>query len=237
MEHKQTTIGKVYLLPCPIGESIRVISPSVREPLRRLRFFIVERTRTTRRYLRQLSREMDLDTLTFYEMDKHGAEVNPTFLDPCFQGYDIGLLSEAGMPCVADPGYRYVALAHKLGIEVCPYAGPNSILLALISSGFSGQHFEFHGYLSRQKTVLHKQLLALQADARKNKKTQIFIEAPYRNGFLLDQMGASLHQHTEVVIAIALQSSDQKIIRLTVKDLHTIDRTWIHKKPAVFLMA
>ncbi len=236
MSQKNSPRGKLYLLPCPIGDTITQITPDAIKRTLSLRYFIVERSRTLRRYLKQLDPQLDIDRLRIMEMDKHQQNIDKEYLAPCLQAHDVGLLSEAGLPCIADPGYRYVALAHRLGVEVIPYPGPNAIILALMSGGFTGQHFEFHGYLSRDRTELHTQIKRLETAVHKYGKTQIFIETPYRNIQMIKSLSKALSNRISLCICTDLMTADQRIQRLEAKDLAREDWDWIHKKPTVFVM-
>ncbi len=228
--------GKLHLLPMPVGEDLSYIPKKVREQTLEFRYFIAERSRTLRRYLKRLDRTVDIDALNIFEMDKHTERVDSSFLEACLEGYDVALFSEAGMPCIADPGYRYVALAHAMGIEVKVHSGPNSILLALVASGFSGQHFEFHGYAPKSGQELHLFLKRIERESMRRGKTQVFMERPYRNISLVEQMGSVLFRDTQVVIASGLNTALQRIYRLRAGEIKGRDWSLLHKQPSVFLL-
>lgn len=231
------TFGKLYLFPSPLSPNGQVHIPQfVLDHMASLKYIITERIRTTRRFLKSVHPSIDIDGISFIEMDKHDKKPDPSFITWCKDGHDVGLFSEAGIPCVADPGYRYVDLAHDYGIIVAPLTGPNSIMLALMASGFSGQHFEFHGYLSRDKSDLKDQLISIERSAIKSKKTHLFIETPYRNLQMIDQMIGSLQKSTQICIAADLSSQREFISQIRVKDLKKIRPHFEEKKPAIFII-
>jgi len=175
--------GKLYLIPTPLGENaVHTIPPYVIEKLHDLDFFIAERAKTARAFIKTTEPKKAFADLSFFELNKRTtAEEITTFLEPAENGNDMGLLSEAGCPGVADPGAEIVKMAHQKGIEVVPFVGPSSILLALMASGMNGQGFSFQGYLSAKKPELARDLTRLEQLSRKHRQTQIFIETPYRN--------------------------------------------------------
>lgn len=183
-------LGKLYMIPTTLGESgtASVIPVEVAQRVLSIRYFVVENIRTARRYLRELSHDFPIDDCTFFELNKH---TNPTevskYIKPCQQGFDLGMISEAGCPGVADPGADVAALAHANGIDVVPLVGPSSILMALMSSGFNGQSFAFNGYIS-VKTDRIKQLQQYEHLSMRFGQTQIFMDAPYRNQKLLEDI-------------------------------------------------
>jgi 16S rRNA (cytidine1402-2'-O)-methyltransferase len=158
----------------------------------------------------------------------------PYFLDPIKNGHSIGVLSEAGVPCVADPGASIVSIAHRKGIEVRPCVGPSSILLALMASGFNGQQFTFRGYLPHDKPIRKRVFQAMQKDIRDG-ITQIFMETPYRNGKLMEELVANLHPETKLCIAVDITLDTEKIKTQTVAQWR-LDVPELHKRPAIFLI-
>ena len=176
--------GTLFLVPTTLGgETIDDIIPAeVKNAVIRLRTFIVEDLKSARRYLRKLDRTFPIDDSTFYVLNKRtdpGEIIR--FIKPALSGEDIGVLSEAGCPGVADPGAAVVAIAHQKGIRVSPFVGPSSILLALMGSGFSGQNFAFHGYLPKDRKDRIRKLKDYEADTRRNGVTHLFMDTPFRN--------------------------------------------------------
>lgn len=230
--------GILYLIPTPLGDGpIEAIMPAgMAKRLMNIHHFVVEDLRTARRFLKKTDRSIDIDSLHFYELNEHSNEEEVgTFLAPLLKGYDMGLMSEAGTPCVADPGASLVALAHENSIRVVPLSGPSSITLALMASGFNGQQFSFHGYLPVDRKARQQALRKLEQDARHTNQTQIFIETPYRNMQMLESIIETLGPATKLCIAASLTTDDEFIRTLTIaawkKQLPDI-----HKKPAVFLV-
>lgn len=230
--------GKLYLLPVPLGENGEHVIPDyVQKQLGELDVFIVERARTARRYIKSIIPNRNISELTIFELDKHHPEkISSEWLNPTDTGNDIGLLSEAGCPGVADPGAKVVALAHDLGIEVVPMVGPSSILLALMASGMNGQQFCFHGYLSAKKPDLNRDLQRLELLSKKGNQTQMFIETPYRNNKLVETALQQLAPNTLFCIAADLTSATEYIRTLTVRQWRKQPIPDLHKRPAIFLL-
>lgn len=230
--------GKVYLLPNTLGlsETGDVIPQGVLSILHSLNHFIVEDIRNARRFLVRTSYPQKIDDIVFFELNKHTAESEiPEFLLPCDKGIDIGVLSEAGVPAVADPGARVVASAHEKGLKVVPLTGPSSILLALMASGFNGQSFAFRGYLPVEKSELSRSLRDIENTSRKEKQTQIFIETPYRNKRLFDEILKTCQSSTRLCIAKNLTTADESIEVKTIEKWRKSDPD-LDKIPTVFLI-
>ncbi len=201
-----------------------------------LRHFAVENIRHARRYLRQLLPDLIIDECTFYEMGKHaGPEELEHALQVLKSGSDIGVISEAGLPGVADPGNNIVAGAHQQGFRVKPIIGPGSVFLALMASGFNGQEFTFHGYLPRENQDRSKKLKDLEQTLNRTGYTQIFMETPYRNEQLLADILKSCLPSTGLCIACAITTPDEYIRSMTVAQWKK-EKTDLHKKPAIFLI-
>ena len=233
-----TPKGKLYLIPAPLGIGAEHALPQYAiDILHRLDYFIAERARTARRFIKRTGPVKPIDALTFFELNKRTppATVN-TFLDPVEAGHDLGLLSEAGAPAVADPGARIVEIAHRRAIEVVPLVGPSSLLLALMASGMSGQQFCFHGYLPPQKDRLGKTLKKLERNSERFQQTQLFIETPYRNNGLVETAIATLAPETRFCIAADLTLPAQYIRTLPVREWKKTEVPELHKRPAVFLL-
>ncbi len=230
--------GKLYLIPVGLGSE----NPQEHLPQHNLDIvsqldeFIVENVRSARRFLRATSYTKDFDEVTFHVLDKHTSDNEiPSFLTGIQAGKDIGLLSEAGNPCIADPGGKVVKLAHEQKIEVIPMVGPSSILLSLIASGFNGQNFCFHGYLPVEKRERQKKIKALQQDAYQKDQTQIFMETPYRNDALLEDLLTICNDNTLLCIAADISLPDQFIKTRTIREWKK-NKPGLHKRPSVFLI-
>ncbi len=230
--------GKLYLIPTPLGENaVQTIPLYVIDILHSLDFFIAEKAKTARHFIKSTQPKKSFDQLTFYELNKRTEDGEwQTFLNDAEKGKDIGLLSEAGCPGVADPGAQIVELAHQKNIEVIPLVGPSSILLALMASGMNGQSFCFHGYLSPKKPELARDLKRLEQLSSKNRQAQIFIETPYRNTSLIEEALKTLNPNTNFCIAVDLTLESQFIKNLKVKDWRKTKIPDFHKKPAIFLL-
>jgi 16S rRNA (cytidine1402-2'-O)-methyltransferase len=228
----------LYLIPSTLGDTpVERVLPSYNtEIVSRLRFFIVENVRTARRFLKKCHADIDIDKLTFYELNKHTNRNDiPEFLQPLKEGNSMGIISEAGCPAVADPGAEIVALAHREGYKVVPLVGPSSPLLALMASGFNGQSYAFHGYLPIDSNERAKAIKKLETHAYNENQTQLFIETPYRNQKLAEDILLHCKPQTRLCIAMNITCEDEYIATKTVKE-------WknrlpdMNKKPCVFLL-
>lgn len=232
--------GKLYLIPAPLGpESVETIPAYVVDIIHRLEVFIAERAKTARHFIKKTGPVRPFSDLTFLELNKRTpvAEMN-TFLDAArLSGKDIGLLSEAGCPGVADPGAAIVSLAHELGIEVVPLVGPSAILLVLMASGLNGQHFCFQGYLPPKKHDLAKQLRRLEQESARTGATQIFIETPYRNHQVLEQAFQVLHDGTRFCIGLDLTNPNAFVQTQSIAQWKKKDLPEVHKRPAIFCLS
>ncbi|MBK8659187.1 MAG: SAM-dependent methyltransferase [Bacteroidetes bacterium] len=228
--------GKIFLIPSFLNEDSPAIIPQqVTEAVHALDEFIVENAKTARRFLRAIGYKKNFDTeVTLHEMDKHAKAVSfDALLKNVLEGKNCGIISEAGNPCIADPGNEIVAYAHKREIEVVPLVGPSSILLALISSGFSGQQFSFNGYLPIQGAERSRKIKQLES-AAKNGHTQIFMETPFRNQKLLDEILKTCQDDTALCIACDLTLSTQYIRTRKVRDWKKA-KPDLHKRYCIFL--
>ena len=231
--------GKLYLIPTTLGgnETVNRVLPDLNHQLvHTMDQFIVEQVRTARRFLKAIGHPVAIDDMTFFELNKH-SDLNTLsrYIKPLQEGKNVGLLSEAGTPCVADPGAMIVSMAHEKGIGVVPLVGPNSIILALMGSGFNGQHFLFHGYLPIESNRRNKKIKEMESAVYRLNQTQIFIETPYRNDKLLELLTKLLNPETMICVAadLTLQSEFIKTLpaRLWKKQLPKL-----HKRPVVFLI-
>ncbi len=226
------------MVPCPIIDNGMNSLPSATLGiLHSLDHFIVERARTARRFIKESGHPRPINELEILELDKHGkVEGLKSFILKAKEGISIGIISEAGCPGVADPGADIVAIAHDEDIVVSPCVGPSSILLALMSSGMSGQSFCFNGYLSNKKPALVKQLRELESKAYKRRETQIFMDAPYRNEFLLSTCKEALRGDTKLCVAVDISADTEYIKTKKVKDWKTSEFKDFHKRPAIVLL-
>ena len=231
--------GKLYLIPSPLGaEGAYCIPPYVVDRIHQLEVFIAERAKTARHFIKSTGIKRPLQELEFFELNKFTQPAEKkNFLAAAELGKDIGLLSEAGCPGVADPGADIVQLAHAKGIEVVPMVGPSSILLALMASGMSGQNFAFKGYLPAKKPELGKALKAAEQIAYKFKQTQLFIETPYRNNSFLEMALSNLRPATQLCVAAELTLPQQYIRKASVAAWKKEKLPDLHKRPAIFLIA
>jgi 16S rRNA (cytidine1402-2'-O)-methyltransferase len=230
--------GHLFLLPAPLGnDSVSKQLPEYNKHiLEEINYFIVENIRTARRYLKQINPNIVIDNLKFAELNEHTRDHELIdIFQPILNGENGGLISEAGLPCVADPGNNLVFMAHQLGIRVVPLVGPSSIMLALMASGFNGQNFVFHGYLPIDKRQREQKLKEIERQAWQNDQTQIFIETPYRNMQMLESIASACRADSRLCIAANLLSGNEIIINKIVKDWKS-SKCNFHKQPAIFLI-
>jgi 16S rRNA (cytidine1402-2'-O)-methyltransferase len=230
--------GTLFLIPTVLADDTAhlVISPQIKGTIPHLEFFLVENIRTARRFISSLRLGVNIDGLKFDVLDKSTSTKEiESLMEPLLAGKDIGLMSEAGCPGIADPGSLAVAYAHKKGIRVCPLSGPSSMFLALMGSGFNGQSFAFHGYLPIQKKDRTQALRALEAESRKLNRTQIFMETPFRNMQLFEDCIESLQPDTLLCVAKNLTASDESILTKPIS-LWKKEKPELHKVPAVFVL-
>ena len=230
--------GKLYLIPTPLGEGdpARVLPASVLEVIPTLDCFVVEELRTARRFLSAAGLKGHIDGLEFHELNEHTRPQEVEAFAKLFEeGRCVGLLSEAGLPAVADPGALLVALCHRHGIEVVPLVGPSSLMLALMASGLNGQSFAFVGYIPAKTEERRSAIKTLEKRSATARQTQILIETPYRNDSLLADLLACLNGHTRVCVAANLTCPDQFIRTRTVAEWKSNPIT-IGKRPCVFLI-
>ncbi len=228
----------LYIIPTPITENILdTIPENVIDIMHSINFFIVERTRTARRYIKASGYKDKIDDLIFFELDKRNPhDIPDEFLKPALEGNDMGLMSEAGMPGIADPGALVIAKAHELGIEVKPLTGPSSIFLALAASGMNGQNFTFDGYLPVKLPELKKKLRYIEKDILSNKVSHIFIETPYRNNRLIETIINFVNDKIKLCVASEITGSQEFIQTKTIAKWkkHTIPD--FNKKTCIFLL-
>lgn len=230
--------GKIYMIPCPIVEGkLGTLPQDTIDILHKLDHFIVERARTTRRFIKSTSHPKPINELQIFELDKHGKTNGlRDFVLKAKEGISIGVVSEAGCPGVADPGAEIASMAHSLNIDVSPCVGPSSILLALMASGLSGQSFCFHGYLPNKRPALVAALKALETRSKKNRETQIFMDAPYRNEFLIETCIDTLRLDTNLCVAVDIGADTESIKTSLIKDWDRKSLKHYHKRPAIVLI-
>lgn len=234
----QGVLGQLYLIPTALGETeLNRILPSYNaEIVSALKFFIVEDVRTARRFLKQVNREINIDELTFFILNQHTKpEEISSFLKPLKDGNDLGIISEAGCPAIADPGADVVALAQQQNIKVIPLIGPSSILLSLMGSGFNGQSFAFLGYLPVQQSDKVKALKKMESRIYFEHQTQIFIETPYRNMKMLEDILSTCQSNTKLCIAVDITLETEFIKTKTIAEWKK-QKPDLNKRPCIFLI-
>lgn len=230
--------GHLHLIPVGLGPTPpqHWLPPAVQQRAAGLDLYIAENAKTARAFLKQIESRHPLQSITIHTLD---ARVQPQqireWLHPISSGRDIGLVSEAGCPAIADPGAKVVRLAHELGIQVVPHVGPSSILLGLMASGLDGQRFAFHGYAPVDAAARAKQLKSWESASKKLRQTQVFIETPYRNDAMLDTLLHTLNGHTSLCIARALTTPQEWVMTRRVAQWKTAARPDLAKMPTLFL--
>ena len=233
--------GTLYLIPCPISDETapwEVLPASNRAVMDSLDYFIVENTRTARRFLSKAGVARPIETLEFRELNEHtlaGREVE-ALVEPLLAGRSAGVISEAGVPGVADPGALVVEACHRRGIRVVPLVGPSSIILAMMASGLNGQSFAFNGYLPVKPPERARAIRAFERRAVGEGQSQLFIEAPYRNAKLLEQLVQTLAPTTRLTVAADLTAPDQRIETRTVAQWRERPLPEINRHPAIFII-
>ena len=231
--------GTLYLIPVTLGDDdiAKALPPEVADIARGLDTFIVENEKTARRFLAALKTTRPVRELTMMRLDEHTLPAElPALLTTLQAGHDVGLMSEAGCPGIADPGAQLIALAHRAGIRVTPLVGPSSILLALMASGLNGQRFTFLGYLPNEKAARIQKLKQIEHGSRSNRETQIFIETPYRNQHLLQDIVDHCQPATRLCVACNLSLADELIVSRSIAEWKKAALPDLHKQPAVFLL-
>ncbi|MEN8966165.1 MAG: SAM-dependent methyltransferase [Polaribacter sp.] len=231
-------IGKLYLIPTTLGETepLEVMPLSVKKVIEHIDYFIVENEKSARRFIKKITPKKQQSSLKLMLLDKYAEEIETTtYLDVCKQGVNVGLLSEAGVPAIADPGASIVKMAHENNIRVVPLVGPSSILMAMMSSGMNGQSFAFNGYLPIEKSARKKAIKELEKLSLDKDQSQIFIETPYRNDKLFADLKALLSPNTNLCIASDITLPSEYIKTLSIKDWN-FQKPDLHKKPAIFIL-
>ncbi len=231
-------IGKLYLIPTTLGdtEPLEVMPISVKKIIEKLNYFIVENEKSAKRYIKKITPNKLHSSLNFMMIDKYSHELETrNYLDVCDAGISVGILSESGMPGIADPGATIVKQAHEKGIQVIPLAGPSSILMSMVASGMNGQNFAFNGYLPIGKLERRRKIKELEKLSRDKEQPQLFIETPYRNNKMLYDLKATLQLNTQLCIACDISLPTEYIKTFSVNKWKT-ENIDLHKRPAVFII-
>jgi len=238
MAKKQGLRGNLYLIPTTLGENepLEVLPISIKRAIENINYFIVENEKTARRFIKKISPRKSQPSLHIELLNKYTEPSSiPAFLDPCELGEDIGILSEAGCPGIADPGSDVVSVAHERGIKVVPLVGPSSILLALMASGLNGQRFAFNGYLPIDSSERKLEIKTMEKLSREKSQTQIFIETPYRNDALFAEFLKTLSNNTSLCVASDITLPTEQINTKTVAEWKSVDIS-LHKRPTIFII-
>lgn len=231
--------GTLFLIPVPLGPNLpqEVLPEPVLQRTRLLSCFVAEHAKSARAFLKAASHPLPLQQIAISELNEHTREADVSaLLAPLREGIDVGLISEAGCPAVADPGANLVAQAQQEGIRVVPMVGPSSLLLALMASGLSGQNFAFHGYLPAKDEERKKRLKELEAESRKFRQTQLFIETPYRNRQMLEALLGALAPQTRLCVATDLSLPGETVTTLPVSAWRKKEAPDFDRRPTVFLL-
>lgn len=237
-DQSNSNLGKLYLIPTTLGdnEPLEVLPISIKAIIERIDHYVVENEKTARHFIKKISSKKSQPGLHINLLNKftEPSELD-SFLDPCLEGFHVGIISEAGCPGVADPGADLVRIAHKKGIQVVPMVGPSSILLALMASGLNGQSFAFNGYLPIDSGERKMSIKKFEKLSREHQQSQIFIETPYRNDKLLMELLKSLSQHTSICIACDITLPTEFIATKTVEEWRNTPVD-LHKRPTIFIV-
>ncbi len=233
-------IGNLYLIPNLLGESevTQVLPARVREVVLLCKHFIVENAKNARHFIKQIAPEHPQSELELFVLNKHTPEEDKqSFLSPCLAGLPMGIISDAGCPAIADPGSDVVRLAHRKGIRVVPLVGPSSLLLSLMASGLNGQSFAFNGYLPIDKSERKAALKRLEKRAKEERQSQLFIETPYRNEALFEEMLQLLSPQTSLCVATNVTLSQESIHTYTIAEWkHKCKGLQLDKQPTIFIL-
>ncbi|HBK70707.1 MAG TPA: SAM-dependent methyltransferase [Flavobacteriaceae bacterium] len=230
--------GKLYLIPTTLGdnEPLEVLPISVKKVVEHIDHYIVENEKSARKFIKKISPRKSQPSLHLYLLDKYTEELETQhYLEVCSKGINVGLLSEAGVPAIADPGASIVQLAHQKGISVVPLVGPSSILMAMMASGLNGQNFAFNGYLPIEKSERKKSIKQLEKWSFDKNQSQIFIETPYRNEKLMTDLLQILSDNTQLCVAVDISLPTEYIKTMTVAKWKKIKEN-LHKRPAIFII-
>ncbi|MEB8345707.1 SAM-dependent methyltransferase [Flavobacteriaceae bacterium KMM 6898] len=235
---KGIVLGKLYMIPTTLGdnEPLEVLPISIKRAIEEIDYYIVENEKTARRFIKKINSKKFQPDLHLELLNKFTEpEAIPTFLDPCLQGHNVGIISEAGCPGIADPGADVVRIAHQKGIQVVPLVGPSSILLALMASGMNGQSFTFNGYLPIDSSEKKGAIKRMEKISRELNQAQIFIETPYRNDKLMADLLRTLSSSCMVCIACDITLSTEYIATKSVLEWQNVPLD-LHKRPTIFII-
>lgn len=230
--------GILYLIPTTLGDNdpLEVLPLLVKKVIEETSIFIVENEKTARRFIKKITPEKSQPSLELYALNKFTeASELPSFLNPCLNGTNVGLLSEAGCPGVADPGADVVKIAHEKNIKVVPLVGPSSILMAIMSSGMNGQSFAFNGYLPIDKGERKAEIKRLERLSFEQNQSQIFIETPYRNNKMIEDLASVLENNTDVCVACDITLSTE-FIKTQTANAWKKNKVDLHKRPTIFII-
>lgn len=231
-------IGKLYLIPTTLGETepLEVMPLSVKKVVEQIDYYVVENEKSARKFIKNICPKKQQPSLKIMLLDKFAQESETKkYLDVCAQGINVGLLSEAGVPAIADPGATIVKLAHQKNIQVVPLVGPSSVLLAMMSSGFNGQNFAFNGYLPIDNSAKRNAIKELEKLSIDKNQSQIFIETPFRNQKMFSELIATLAPNTQLCIATDITLNTEFIKTLCIKDWKN-QHPDLHKRPTIFII-
>lgn len=237
--HPAPPLGTLYLIPVPLGTTSceSVLPAPVIETIHQLTHFVAENAKSARAFLKSAHTPHAIQSIAIEELNEHTQTKElQNLLSPLLAGHDIGLISEAGCPAVADPGASLVALAQTQGIRVVPLVGPSSLLLALMASGLGGQQFAFHGYLAAQSEARTKQIRQLEKRSLQERQTQLFIETPYRNKAMFDSLLGACQPQTRLCLATDITLPSEKITTQTIAQWRKVPPPDIDRRPTVFLL-
>jgi 16S rRNA (cytidine1402-2'-O)-methyltransferase len=235
----ETAIGKLYLIPTRLGEEsppLEVLPISIKRIIEQVDHYIVENEKTARRFIKKVSPSKSQPSLSLEILNKFTEEAAlSSFLDPCLEGINVGLLSEAGCPAIADPGADIVAIAHKKNIRVVPMVGPSSILMAMMGSGLNGQSFAFNGYLPIDNDERQAAIRTLEKRSNELNQSQSFIETPYRNNKMFEGLKKALNNNTQLCIATDITLPTEYIKTLSISEWKRVPID-LHKRPTIFII-
>jgi len=230
--------GNLYLIPCTLGETppLEVLPLLVKKAVEEIDYYVVEHEKNARRFIKSISPRKSQPDLQFKLINKYTDESEiPEMLAPCHEGLDVGVISDAGCPGIADPGAAVVEEAHKQGIKVVPLVGPSSILMAMMASGFNGQNFAFNGYLPIDKRERRKEIKRLERLSEEYNQSQLFIETPYRNNQLLESILSTVQGNTRICVACDISLPDEFILTLTADEWKQ-KKVDLNKRPTLFII-
>jgi 16S rRNA (cytidine1402-2'-O)-methyltransferase len=230
--------GNLYLIPCTLGETspLEVLPFLVKKAVEEIDIYIVENEKNARRFIKNIVPKKSQSSLNINLINKYTDETEiPNMLKPCFDGQDIGVISDAGCPGIADPGAAIVEQAHLQGIKVVPLVGPSSILMAMMASGFNGQNFAFNGYLPIDKRERRKEIKRLERLSEEQNQSQLFIETPYRNNQLLESVLSTLQSQTKLCVACDITLPSEYIKTFTAEEWRN-KKVDLNKRPAMFII-